>query len=1105
MANTTPIVTTVTKTATKEKTPSGAEAASRVNILDFSEEHYEDILPVMDKIRRDKRKEVHTRLDFGENSRKVIEGKVHSNDLATLTRLARLIPGRTGNTLEMVPTVEVVLTNGTLLLAETVLEAETAHMASKNRMVIPTPLTEQGKNIGTARIWFDELFPESIDGYKDLKAAFLAYFMQQRKYVKDPVEIHNIKQKEGETIEDFMERFKTVEEMMIATAAFIRIETDVASKKKVHTPWKSQDHSQRQNSKRKSDFKNQPRDGRGSNKFTPLTRTPKEIFAAESGKFKPPPPITPVEKRSNNKFCEFHNDKGHSTDECVQLRKQIEELVRAVKLSHFTKETRRDRDQQKTRKKDAPVKDKAAAIYIIQPWQRVTRHKVTQSFAHIKEIMFPSLAANKGTGCPLVIEAEISGRIVHRIYVDIGSSMEVLYEHCFNRIHPEIKSQRVPATTSLTGFSGETIWPLGQLRLLVTIGDAEHYTRAWMNFMIVRSPSPDNGIIRRPGIKEIQAVPSTAYEMLKFPVNGGIVTICSTILTPTECTTIAATPKDHVKKAEALHENFKTEKRGQAPERAKAIQVEVQKLVEAGILREVYYHDWLSNPVMVKKHDDSWRIFIFESTEKSLPLFKTLKKYIKKSDFHWTPDAEQSFKQLKQHLARLPMLVAPKPKEELIMYLYASYGAISAVLMTERDTVQTPVYFVSRSLQAPELNYTPNGKASPGASQILADFLVEKPNDAPPKASVIKTPQEPWILFTNRSSCVDGSEYEALIAGLRIAAQMGVHNVHVSVDSKLVANQVLGTYVAKEENIVKYLEKSKSMISGFANFSISQVPRSKNKKANALSKTASTSFAHLSKQVLVKVLKEKSIQEEEVATVVEEEGPTWMTPIMEYLKDGTLPGDRKEASKLRIKARQYELWEGVLYRRSFLKLWLRKGQVIDSRYGLFHKVDRDESRGNNHRQSGEEVRVGQHSMPLRSPRKNSLEQRHADTPFSLTNGTEAVIPAEIKMPTYRTAVVDAVYNNEELRLNLDLLEERRECTAICEAKEKSKMTKYYNTKVCGITFRPGDFVYRSNEASHAMDGGKLSPKWEGPYEVTEALGDRAYRLQSTDGVVLPRT
>ncbi|GJY56805.1 hypothetical protein Tco_0455920 [Tanacetum coccineum] len=85
------------------------------------------------------------------------------------------------------------------------------------------------------------------------------------------------------------------------------------------------------------------------------------------------------------------------------------------------------------------------------------------------------------------------------------------------------------------------------------------------------------------------------------------------------------------------------------------------------------------------------------------------------------------------------------------------------------------------------------------------------------------------------------------------------------------------------------------------------------------------------------------------------------------------------------------------------------------------------------------------------------------------------------MPTYRTAIVDAVPNDEELRLNLDLLEERRERVAIREAKAKLKMT------------------------NHAMDGGKLGPKWEGPYEVTEALGDGAYRLRSMDKTVLPRT
>ncbi|GKD09542.1 hypothetical protein Tco_1189227 [Tanacetum coccineum] len=52
------------------------------------------------------------------------------------------------------------------------------------------------RRVRAARVWFDELPPESIDGYKSLKAAFLAYFMQQKKYAKDPVEIHNIKQRD---------------------------------------------------------------------------------------------------------------------------------------------------------------------------------------------------------------------------------------------------------------------------------------------------------------------------------------------------------------------------------------------------------------------------------------------------------------------------------------------------------------------------------------------------------------------------------------------------------------------------------------------------------------------------------------------------------------------------------------------------------------------------------------------------------------------------------------------------------------------------------------------------------------------------------------------
>ncbi|GJR30586.1 reverse transcriptase domain-containing protein [Tanacetum coccineum] len=51
-------------------------------------------------------------------------------------------------------------------------------------------------------------------------------------------------------------------------------------------------------------------------------------------------------------------------------------------------------------------------------------------------------------------------------------------------------------------------------------------------------------------------------------------------------------------------------KRGQTPKRNKAIKEEVEKLVDAGIMKEVHYHSWLSNPVMVKKHDGTWRMCV---------------------------------------------------------------------------------------------------------------------------------------------------------------------------------------------------------------------------------------------------------------------------------------------------------------------------------------------------------------------------------------------------------------------------------------------------------------------------------------------------------------
>ncbi|GKE77628.1 reverse transcriptase domain-containing protein [Tanacetum coccineum] len=120
-----------------------------------------------------------------------------------------------------------------------------------------------------------------------------------------------------------------------------------------------------------------------------------------------------------------------------------------------------------------------------------------------------------------------------------------------------------------------------------------------------------------------------------------------------------------------------------------------------------------------------------------------------------------------------------------------------------------------------------------------------------------------------------------------------------------------------------YSSKAKDLIAHFRSFSIMQVPRSQNKKADALSKMDSVSFAHLTKKVLVEVLPCKSIEGIKVMTILEEEGDTWMTSIKEYLDNGTLLEEKGKARLLRARVRQYVILEGTLYRKSFLGQWQR--------------------------------------------------------------------------------------------------------------------------------------------------------------------------------------
>ena len=102
--------------------------------------------------------------------------------------------------------------------------------------------------------------------------------------------------------------------------------------------------------------------------------------------------------------------------------------------------------------------------------------------------------------------------------------------------------------------------------------------------------------------------------------------------------------------------------------------------------------------------------FLAKSTEKSNPLIQMLKDQIGKGRTEGIEEARKGLQRLKEQIKELPMLASPKPGEPLVLYLSTGAGAISAALIAERKDKQMPVYFISRTLQDAENNYTTKEK-----------------------------------------------------------------------------------------------------------------------------------------------------------------------------------------------------------------------------------------------------------------------------------------------------------------------------------------------------------------------------------------------------------
>ncbi|GJR81797.1 reverse transcriptase domain-containing protein [Tanacetum coccineum] len=237
---------------------------------------------------------------------------------------------------------------------------------------------------GNARVWFDKLPKESIDSYEDLRIAFRENYLQQTKHIKDLVEIHHIKQRDGESTEDFMERYKAEVLDVEGAPECMRISGFMQRIIPTLGEVAAFSHSQR---KASSSWKQ-----------------------SEKG-FKMPNFKKGLQKLNNRPVTERAKIYSQSTPK----RQKKFSLWKKESYQRATAPNGPENDKPKAPKKgEASRKDKPLTILMIQPWERVAKPRITQSLSPETAMSFPPLGEEDGTEGPMIIEAKMDRHFMHR-------------------------------------------------------------------------------------------------------------------------------------------------------------------------------------------------------------------------------------------------------------------------------------------------------------------------------------------------------------------------------------------------------------------------------------------------------------------------------------------------------------------------------------------------------------------------------------------------------------------------------------------------------------------------------------------------------------------
>ena len=183
-----------------------------------------------------------------------------------------------------------------------------------------------------------------------------------------------------------------------------------------------------------------------------------------------------------------------------------------------------------------------------------------------------------------------------------------------------------------------------------------------------------------------------------------------------------------------------------------------------------------------------------------------------------------------------------------------------------------------------------------------------------PEKTIIEKSLRLGFSATNKEA-----EYEALLQGIAMVQKMGGKVVEMFSDLRLVVGQVKGELEARDARMQEYLSQVKRLQSDFDLFSLSHVSRSGNTHADSLATLATSSAGGLPRIVLVEHLDRANEVAKAMVHIHEVRvGPSWMDPIVRFLKDDVLPEEKSEAEKIRRNAPRFWLSKDhKLYKRSY--------------------------------------------------------------------------------------------------------------------------------------------------------------------------------------------